>query len=129
MDDEDYDPDAMFSIDSPGSALVMFIIGAGETKPEDTLQSQIRPFEKLISRPAISRFEKYGRYTGNGAILKGRVMGIKTTVRLFCFHQNGLTVMITEQCPDEDLKPVQAGLRLIEGSFSLTADNGKETPK
>jgi hypothetical protein len=129
VDDEDYDPDAMFSIESPGSAFVMFVIGAGETKPEDTLQSQIRPFEKLMNRPVVTRFERYGRFTGKGAILKGKVMGIRTTTRLFSLYQNGLTVMVTEQCPDEDLKPVQPGLSLIEKSFSLMADKSNETPK
>jgi len=127
VEDEDYDPDGMFSIDSPGSAFVMFVIGPGKTEPEANLQIQIRQFEKLLSSTVISRFERYGRFTGKGAILKGKAMGVKMTVKVFSFRQNGLTVMITQQCPDEDLKQAQAGLSLIESSFSLKADKKKES--
>jgi hypothetical protein len=127
VDDEDYDPDQMFSIDSPGSAFVMFIIGTAELDPEEHLQIQIRHHEKLMGRMSIDRFEKYGRFRGKGATLKGRIMGSRTTVKLFAFQQGGLSLMIAQQCPDEDLKRVQDGLNLIETSFALKATNKTET--
>ncbi len=118
--DKDYDPDLMFSIDAPGSAFVMFIIGKGAiVTPEKALQAQISSFEKAVDKPVIAKFEKYGQFSGKGAEIKGRIMGLKTTVRLFSFQQNGMTVMITQQCPDEDLKSAQAGFDLIENSLSL----------
>jgi hypothetical protein len=61
-------------------------------------------------------------------ILKGKIMGIRMTTKLFAFSQNDLTVMITQQCPDEDLKHVQNGLTLIENSFSLITDEKKDAP-
>jgi hypothetical protein len=125
---KDYDPDHMFSIESPGSAFVMFVIGPGETVPEDTLKEQIRQFEKLMGSPDIERFERYGGLTGKGATLKGRILGIRTTAKLFAFHEDGLTVMITQSCPDEDLQPVQAGFSLIENSFTLKAHEKKKVP-
>lgn len=125
-DDEDYDPDHMFSIDSPGSAFVMFIIGTAELDPEEHLQIQIRHHEKLMGRMSINRFEKYGRFQGKGATLKGRIMGIRITVKLFAFQQDGLSLMITQQCPDEDWKHVQPGMTLIENSFVLKAKNTKK---
>jgi len=128
VDDEDYDPDHLFSIESPGTAFVMFAIGTLEMEPEDNLQIQIREFEKLMGSPSMDRFESYGRLTGKGVTLKGKVMGIKTTAKLFAFHQDGLTVMITQQCPDEDLKCVQDGLTLIESSFTPRTKNEKGTP-
>ena len=128
VDDKDYDPDGMFSIDSPGSACVMFVIDAGKSEPEHNLQILMRPFEKLMGSPVIGKSEQYGHFTGEGATLKGKIMGIRMSVTLFSLHQDGLTVMITQQCPDEDLKRVQAGLSLIESSFSLTATERKETP-
>jgi hypothetical protein len=127
VESEDYDPDQMFSINSPGSAFVMFAIGSGAIKPEDSLQAQIRPFEKQLNATITGRFEKYGRFTGKGAILQWKSMGIGMNVKLFSFHQNSLNVMITQQCPEEDLKQVQPGLKLIESSFSLTADK-KDIP-
>lgn len=122
VNDEDYDPDHLFSIDSPGNAFVMFVIGSVEVEPEEYLQKQIRQFEKVMSTPTIVRFERFGSFTGKGATLRGKIMGISTTTRLFSFHQNDLTIMITQQCPDEDLKQTQAGLSLIENSFSLTTN-------
>ena len=119
VNDEDYDPDHMFSIESPGNAFVMFVIGNMETEPEDNLQIQTRQFEKLMSSPTIDRFERYGHLAGKGATLKGRIIGIRTTVKLFAFHQKGLTIMITQQCPDEDLTREQDGLALIENSFRI----------
>ena len=121
VEDKDYDPDGMFSIHSPGSAFVMFAFVAGETTPEDSLRAQIRPFEKKMVHPTVSQFEKYGRYSGKGAIMKGRIMGMRTTVKLFSFRQNDLEVMMTQYCLDEDMIRVQPGFRLIEGSFALTA--------
>lgn len=122
-EDEDYDPDQMFSINSPGNTFVMFVIGSGEMEAEDTLQIQIKQFEKLISSPTINRFESYGSLTGKGATLKGKTMGVRLTVKLFAFHQDDLNMMITQQCPDDDLKPVQPGLTLIENSFHIKTND------
>ena len=128
VDDEDYDPDAMFSIESPGSAFVMFVIGSVEMKPDDNLQDMIERHGQLMRSAVIERFERYGHLSGKGALMRGRIMGIQMTVKLFAFSQDGLTAIITQQCPDEDLKQAQAGLTLIENSFTPIADNTKETP-
>jgi hypothetical protein len=122
-DDKDYDPDYSFSIHSPGNAFVMFDLGAGEAEPEDILQIQLRQFEKVMSNPAMDRFERYGRLTGRGATLKGMIMGSKTIVKLFAFGQDGLTIMIAQSCPDDDLERVQDGLSLIESTFTLRTNN------
>ena len=117
--DKDYDPDQMFSIDSPGNAFVMFVMGNVETKPEETLKDQISRLRKLLGEPKIDKFEKYGKFSGKGATLQGKIMGIRMTVKVFSFYQDGFTVIITQQCPDEDMKDVQDGLTLIENSFTL----------
>jgi hypothetical protein len=119
--DEEYDPDRMFMIKSPGSTFVMFALIVGKTTPEECLRIQMRPFEKKMARPSVVRFERYGRYTGKGATLKGRLRGIPSTVKLFSFRQGDLEVMMTQYCPDEDQYQVQSGLRLIEKSFMMTA--------
>jgi hypothetical protein len=118
VNEEDYDPDQNFSIDSPGSAFVMFAIGTEELEAEESLRIYLRQYEKLGS-VAIERFERFGRYTGKGAIVKDKSMGVRSTIKLFAFNQKGSSFMITQHWPDEDLKKVQAGLNLIENSFSL----------
>jgi len=120
-EDYKYDPDHMFSIESPGSAFVMFVLGPGDTDPEHNLQLFIRQFEKLMGSPAIDRFETYGRLPGKGATLHGKLLGNRTTVKLFAAHENGMTILITQQSSDEDLPRVQEGMRLIETSFTLNA--------
>jgi hypothetical protein len=127
-DDEGYDPDGMFSIHSPGTTFVMFVIMPGTTAPEDSLRTQIRPFENGMNASVVGRFEKYGSFTGKGAILKTKTAGSSSTTKLFSFCHDGLRVMITQFCPDSNLKRADAGLSLIENSFSLrTAAEKKDT--
>lgn len=121
VNDDDYDPDQNFTIESPGSAMVMFIIGTIETDPEENIQAQIAAFRKAMGSPAITRFDQYGNYQGKGAILRGTIMGSRTTVKVFSFCADGLTAIIAEHTPDEDMKYVKSGLALIEKSFSLQA--------
>jgi len=122
VNDVDYDPDHNFSIESPGSTFVAFLFGAVETSPEDNIQGQIHTFSRIMDNPVITRFTKYGSLTGKGAILKGDILGMPHTARFFSSWQDGLTVVIVQQCPDKDMKRAGKGLSLIEGSFSL--ENG-----
>lgn len=119
VEDEDYDPDQMFSIDSPGSAFVMFAMSDIETDPAESLQDQIDAFSNLMGTPAIEPFDTFGEITGKGAILTGRIFGNQVTVRIFTCYSKGMTVIIAQQYPDEDLKYIKDGLLLIEGSFKL----------
>ncbi len=126
VDDEDYDPDTLFSIESPGSTFVSFEIGKVGIEPEHYVQDLIRSYQKRMSKPVVSRFERYGRFTGKGAMLKGRIMGVKMNARVFSFRENGLTVMISESYADNDLQDARAGLGLIEMSFSLSANGSRK---
>jgi len=119
--DEDYDPDQMFSIESPGAAFVMFILGNMETDPAESLQDQINSFSKLMGAPAIQRFENYGKLYGKGAVLQGKLLGTKVTVKAFASYSQGMTAIIIQQYPDEDFRNVKDGLALIEESFALKA--------
>lgn len=118
-EDEDYDPDRLFSVDSPGSSYVMFAIGKLGDEPEELLAGQVLAFEGLLDRPTRKNFGQYGNASGAGAELKGSMMGIPTTIRLFSFVDGENAVMVTEQCPDEDLEMAKPGLEMIENSFEL----------
>ena len=119
-EDDDYDPDHMFSIESPGSAFVMFVLGDVETDPKKNIELQIAGFTRVFGSPTVTRFGSYGQFTGEGAQLSGALLGIKTTVRAFSMFKSGVTVMVVQQYPDEDLRYVKDGLALIERSFSLS---------
>lgn len=126
VEDEDYDPDAMFSIESPGAAFVMCVIGVGEMNPEEILQIHIGNFEKLMDNVAVERFEQLGSLTGKGARLKGTILGFRTTTKIFSFCQDGLLVQIVQQCPDADLSYAKEGLELIENSFLLRSNTTRK---
>jgi hypothetical protein len=126
--DEDYDPDHLFTIESPGSAFVMFILGALDSDPGETLKMQREQHEKMMSDASFEPFPTYAGLAGKGATMKGRVLGIPTTIRIFTCNRDGTTVIMTEHCPDEDLKHVRAGFELVEKSFALKAGAESEKP-
>ncbi|MBN2433603.1 MAG: hypothetical protein JXQ27_19215 [Acidobacteria bacterium] len=126
--DEDYDPDQMFAIESPGAAFVMFVFGDMETDPVESLQTQIDGFSKLMAESAIQPFENYGKLPGKGAVLQGRILGTKVTVKAFACYSQGMTVIIVQQYPDKDFRYVKDGLILIEESFVLKPSKQEHTP-
>ncbi len=127
-DDEDYHPDQMFSIDSPGSAYVMFMLDDIETNPEDNLQHQINGFSRMLDTMDIQPFKTYGQVHGKGAILRGTVLGTKITVKTFACYSQGMTAIIVQQYPDEDVGYVKDGFRLIEESFILKPGKHEDAP-
>jgi hypothetical protein len=123
-EDEDYDPDQRFSIQSPGGTYVVFVMGNLKTVPEENVQSQIKAFTKLMGSPGIERFESYGHHEGKGAAISGKILGTRVTVKAFSCFLEDMTAIIVQQYPDADLKLVEGGLSLIEKSFFLKP--GKE---
>jgi hypothetical protein len=102
----------------------MFVLGDMESDPGTMLAMQREQHAKLMGDPAVEPFSTYAGLTGKGAVLKGRILGIRTTVRIFACHRDGTTAIITEHCPDVDLKHVRAGFALVEKSFTLKAGGG-----
>lgn len=127
VDDENYDLDHTFKIESSKSAFVMFKLYDCKSNLEDLLQNQISAFDELFDYPTISNFERYGQFSGNGAILRGESAeehgGVPITIKVFCFYENNMTVTIIQYYPDFTLELVQDGLTLIENSFSLIASD------
>jgi hypothetical protein len=127
VDDETYDPDHMFRIESPNAAFVMFKLYDGKSNLEDLLQNRISAFDELFDYPTISNFERYGQFSGNGAILRGKSAeehgGIRITIKVFCFYKDNMTVTIVQYYLDDTLEYVEDGLTLIEDSFSLIASD------
>lgn len=123
-EDEDYDPDHMFSIDSPGNCFTMFIVFDTVTDPGETVQSQIDTYvPKLMKSPTQTPFTRWGRYEGTGMKLEGRVLGVTPgSLRVFSHadEKADLSFVVVESCYDEDRKATEAGFELIEDTFQLT---------
>ena len=117
--DADYDPDHLFSIDSPGSVFVMFIMIDLPTDPSDNVEEQVGQFSKLIAHPVKSPFQRWGVFSGEGVLLKGRILGMKAGVRIFSHSAEDKSFIVVHQYFDEDLTDVEPGFKLIERTFQL----------
>lgn len=118
-EDDDYDPDTSFSIESPGSSVVMFFLGDCQIDTESAVQTQVAAYQKRMTGVTVTPFGHYGKYEGRGAQLEGRILGIPMKVRAFATSRDGGSAIIVEQCPDEDAGRVRPGFDLIEESFLL----------
>ena|SRR5688572_30221126 len=64
-EDEDYDPDAFFSLESPDDNLVMFMIFNVPVDKDELLNAQLEAFSsQVIKKPEITEFNRWGDYYG-----------------------------------------------------------------
>ena len=120
-EDEDYDPDNLFSIDSPDDNMVMFMIFNVPVDKDELLKAQLEVFSsELIKKPEITEFSKWGNYDGTGKILKGKLLGVfKGFVRIFVYADSHKTMLVIEQCFDKDYEKLKKGYDLISSSFNF----------
>lgn len=121
--DEDYDPDHLFSIDSPGSCHVQFVLFDTATDPASSLDAQVSAFvPKIIKEPSQKPMDSWGSFEGKGVILDGSIMGVQRgTVRIFSSadRDKDVTFTVIEFCFDEDMSSVSPGFELVRKSFEL----------
>jgi hypothetical protein len=122
-EDEDYDPDHLFSIDSPGSCSVTFIVFEALIDAKTSLATQVEGIvPRIMKEPVPMPFARWGAYHGEGVTLAGRMLGLYTgSIRIFAHESEpgDLTLTVVEFCFDEDLPLVRPGFELIERSFAL----------
>lgn len=118
IDDEDYDADSNFSIENIGSSFVHVFVFDDEIDPKETLQDEITEFSKLLKNSNSTKFNTWGKFKGEGTQMEGKIMGFKTTVRIFCATHKPHSLLIVEFLNDkpEDVLP---GFKLIEKSFAF----------
>ncbi|MBP7557961.1 MAG: hypothetical protein KA821_16915 [Chitinophagaceae bacterium] len=127
-EDPDYDPDALFSFDSPdGNNMIMFIIMNVPIDGQEMLNQQVTEFQKqLIKNPEITEFTQWGRYTGQGKILKGKLLGLtKGFVRIFVYTDDDKSMLVVQQCYDDDFVTLKKDYELMEQSFRFASDKKK----
>lgn len=128
-DDDDYQPDHLFALESPGSSFTMFAFFEQPADVAENLEDQVDEYKPLLSGRERMDFEQWGGHWGKGAGLKGRIMGFPAQVRIFCASADGFSFTVVEQSFEEDLAKVKPGLLLIEQSFKLKAARGPEPAK
>lgn len=119
--DEDYDPDHLFSIDSPGSCFVQFLFFDTATDPKDNIDAQRQTFvPKLIKSPKETRVATWGSFRGDGILLEGKILAINDgSIRVFSHSSDDRSFTVVEMCFDEDLESVEPGFELVRKSFRL----------
>ncbi|HET6994946.1 MAG TPA: hypothetical protein VFI06_08180 [Chitinophagaceae bacterium] len=120
--DEDYDADALFSLDSPdGDNMIMFVIYDMALDTADLMKEQVTAFTaELLKKPVISHFNTWGKYKGSGKILKGKLMGVyKGFVRIFIYTDGKKTMTVVEQCFDKAYEELKKDYDLMASSFEF----------
>ncbi len=112
-----HDPDRVFTVQSPGSALSVFVVFPQPTDPAHNVRNQVEAYRQLITQPEREGFHQWGPYTGQGIHIKGGVLGVQGGVRIFSASDEQQSFLVTEQYYDEDLADVAPGFQLIQGSF------------
>lgn len=121
-DDEDYDPDRYISVESVGQCLVLIQVLDGEFDEEATADESVTELELIMPSPKVTNFDTYGRYTGEGRRMSGLMYVIKGKIRVFAAADHGGTLMIFEQCYDEDMRRARPGFDLIERTLRWGPD-------
>jgi hypothetical protein len=119
--DKDYDPDHMFSIETPGQSFVMFVIADGELDPKETMDLHVNAqLSKVIKDASRTPFTKWGSYTGSGTLLRGKLLGLTPgSVRIFAWRSSTQTYAVIESTFDEDRAKVSPGFDLVERTFAV----------
>ena len=127
-EDEDYDPDHLFSIDSPGSCQVTVIVFGAAISAKSSVEAQVEALvPRVVKDPVQTPFARWGAYDGEGVTLHGKIFGVlKGSIRIFAHEsaREDLTFNVVEFCYDEDLPLVRPGFELIERTFEL----GRQPP-
>lgn len=118
----EHDPDHYANVESPGSCMTMFFVFDTPIDPAVSVRAQSDAFvPKLLAAPARTPFTTWGKYTGQGVVLKGKILGLNEgSIRVFSHASDKRSFVAVEQCYDEDMKQVKPGFELMESSFELS---------
>lgn len=117
--DEDFDIDQYFSIDTPGYSYVLFEIYPVDTSPQDNVQDSTKYFNKLLRVSKTTSFDRWGKYSGAGVRLVGEYVGEPVEVRLFSHTSGERSFTVTEFFDTAKKQHVEPGYNLVEATFEL----------
>lgn len=115
----DYNPDRLFSIETPGSSHIQIEIF--DAKPGMDVTQTMQDVLQALDGPAVETysygdFEEWGHFEGEGKHLKGKIMsiipgGCRVFVTVIPGKNKGL--LVTEFYMSEDLPEAHPGFNLI----------------
>ncbi len=121
-EDEDYDPDALFSIDAPDEEnFVMFFFFDMEIDADEMIDLQVEAFTaELLKNPTNTSFTSWGGLKGKGAHLKGEFLGMfPGNIRIFVHATENRSMLVVEQYYDTNADEIRKKLKVISDSFAF----------
>ncbi len=120
-EEDDFDPDAYFSIDSPGGSYVTIELIDEPVAVDEEVRQCVADFvPEWISRPEQEPFTQWGAYKGLGLHLSGSTAdGEEGGVRIFAHEGDRGAFVAVEIYYAEDRDHVSPGFELIRKSFQL----------
>ncbi|MDP7112123.1 MAG: hypothetical protein QGH45_09170 [Myxococcota bacterium] len=117
--DVDYDPDALFSLDTAGNCFVMFHVFDEEIDLAAATKGQVDEFTQMLSSTTVTSFTTWGAFEGEGQQIAGKFLFLPTTVRAFAHNASGRSFLASEFCYDEDWPAAEPGFEQVRRSFTL----------
>ena len=101
----------------------MFMNLDGALTPEDAVRTQVEVHTAKLMKDATQQpFDHWGAFTGVGARLTGKMLGINpASLRVFAWRADERTYTMVELAFDDDRALVGPGLALVERSFVVKA--------
>lgn len=117
--DEYFDIEQYFSIDTPGYSYVLFDIRRVDASPQDSVQDSMEYYSKLVRVSDRTSFDTWGKYSGVGVELVGDYVGEPCVVRIFSHTSGDLSFTVTEFFDTGTKQHVRPGFDLVEATFEL----------
>lgn len=121
-EDEDYDLDEAFAIESPGASSLLLFIFDFATDPVENVQDHAAGFEEMTAQGESTQFTKWGNLEGEGVHIKGTLMDLPAGIKIFSHSTETKSIVVIAQYFEEDLDKVAPGFELIGNSFELIED-------
>jgi hypothetical protein len=119
---EDYDMESLFSMHAPsGNGLVVVFVFNVSIDPKEHVDNQVKSLlAEVIKNGKVTPNNKWGKYTGEGAVITGKVEGIYSgEIKIFAKTTDTKGFLIVSQMLNSDKETDERGIELIEHSFIL----------
>ena len=120
--DQDFDWDSYFTLDSKsGSGFISIFVFNTGIDAKDAVDQQIKAhLAKTMKDGQVTLFEKWGEYKGQGANIKGKLMGsFKGNINIFSYSTDTTGFIAVYQVLDSETEKDIPGIDLIQSSFHL----------
>ncbi|MEM6469491.1 MAG: hypothetical protein AAF802_07955 [Planctomycetota bacterium] len=130
-EEENFDINGYFSIDSPGFSYVLFEIWNVDASAQDLTAETLEYYEQIVKTESFSDFDSWGGFTGVGTTITGKTLGSPVRVNIFSHSSDSYSFTVVEYWDSETESLVEPGFRKIRETFrfreSADVENRSDT--